>query len=109
MDLKKIEAIVEWQNPENVTGLRSFLRFYNYYKKFIAKWLGETKPFIKMIKKNELWRCDDKKMELFKKIKKKIIKEPILKIYQPILFTKVEINMSDFILRACLLQKHDKI
>jgi len=32
MDPKKIEAIVNWQDPENVTGLRSFLGFYNYYR-----------------------------------------------------------------------------
>ena len=31
MDLKKIEAIVNWQEPSNVTELRSFLGFCNYY------------------------------------------------------------------------------
>jgi ribosome-interacting GTPase 1 len=37
MDLKKIEAIVNWQDPESVTGLRSFLGFCNYYQRFIVK------------------------------------------------------------------------
>jgi len=37
MDLKKIKAIVNWQDPENVTGLRLFLGFCNYYRRFIAK------------------------------------------------------------------------
>jgi len=37
MDLKKIEAIVNWQDPENVTGLRLFLGFCNYYRRFIIK------------------------------------------------------------------------
>jgi hypothetical protein len=31
IDLKKIKAIVDWQEPENVTQLRLFLGFYNYY------------------------------------------------------------------------------
>ena len=31
MDPKKIKAIINWQDLENVTGLRSFLRFCNYY------------------------------------------------------------------------------
>ena len=35
MDLKKVEAIVDWQELENVIQLRSFLGFYNYYRRFI--------------------------------------------------------------------------
>src|SRR6266700_3638402 len=46
IDLKKIKAIVEWKNPESVIGLRLFLRFCNYYRKFIVKWLEKTKLFI---------------------------------------------------------------
>jgi len=37
IDLKKIEAIVNWQDPENITGLRLFLGFCNYYRRFIIK------------------------------------------------------------------------
>jgi len=37
IDPKKIKAIVNWQDLENVTGLRSFLGFYNYYRRFITK------------------------------------------------------------------------
>jgi len=37
MDLKKIKAIVNWQDLENVINLRLFLGFYNYYKRFIIK------------------------------------------------------------------------
>ena len=36
IDPKKIKAIVNWQEPENVIQLRSFLGFCNYYRRFIA-------------------------------------------------------------------------
>ena len=31
INLKKIKAIVNWQNLENIIDLRLFLGFYNYY------------------------------------------------------------------------------
>jgi len=37
IDLKKIKAIVNWQDLENITGLRLFLGFCNYYRRFITK------------------------------------------------------------------------
>jgi len=36
MDLKKVKAIVNWQEPENIIQLRLFLGFCNYYRRFIA-------------------------------------------------------------------------
>jgi hypothetical protein len=53
MDLKKIKAIVNWQDLESVIELKSFLGFYNYYHRFIAKWLKEIELFTKMTKKNK--------------------------------------------------------
>ena len=43
---------------------------------------------------------------MFKRIKIEFIKEPILKIYLLILLIKIEINILDYILGVCLLQKH---
>jgi len=37
IDPKKIKAIVNWQDLENVTSLRLFLGFCNYYRRFITK------------------------------------------------------------------------
>src|SRR6266550_8130128 len=72
---KKVKAIVDWQDLESIIGLRSFLGFCNYYKKFIKKWLNKIKLFIKMIKKDKLWKWDDGKKRLFKEVKEKFIEE----------------------------------
>jgi len=65
MDLKKIEAIVEWKDLESVIGLRLFLGFCNYYRRFIVNWLHKIKPFIRMTKKDKLWNWNNQKKELF--------------------------------------------
>jgi len=103
MDPKKIKTIINWQDPKSVTGFKLFLKICNYYRQFIAKWLNKTKIFTQMTKKNKLWKWNNKKSKLFKKIKKLFTEKPILKIYQPELPIKVEINASDFALKACLL------
>src|SRR6202042_2880491 len=33
---------------KKIIGLKSFLKFCNYYRKFIIKWLKKIKPFIKI-------------------------------------------------------------
>src|SRR6266568_3311331 len=53
IDPKKVKAIVNWQDLENVTGLRSFLGFCNYYKKFIKRWLDKTELFTRITKKDK--------------------------------------------------------
>ena len=63
-----------------------------------------------MIRKDKNWKQDKEQKELFKKIKNKFIKKLILKIYRLELLIRVKINLLDFILKACIVQKHkDKI
>jgi hypothetical protein len=106
MDPKKVEAIVDWQEPENVTQLRSFLGFCNYYRRFIAQWSKNIEPFTRLTKKEEPWVWNTEQKKLFKELKELFTQEPILKIYQPTLETVVETDASDFALGACLLQRH---
>ena len=54
IDLKKIKAIVNWQDPKNITGLRLFLEFYNYYQRFIINWLNKIELFTRIIKKSKI-------------------------------------------------------
>jgi hypothetical protein len=103
MDLKKIKTIVNWQDPKSITGLRLFLKFYNYYCRFIVKWLKETESFTRIIKKNKTWNWNKEHRKLFKEIKKKFTKELILKIYQSRLLIRVKIDILDFILGACIV------
>ena len=54
IDLKKIKVIVNQQDLKNITGLKLFLGFYNYYQKFIINQLDKTEPFTRIIKKSEI-------------------------------------------------------
>ena len=48
-DFKKVEDICKWPIPTNVTEVRSFLGFTNYYQWFIRKYAQVAKPLYKLI------------------------------------------------------------
>ena len=48
-DPKKVEAICKWPVPTNVTEVRSFLGFTNYYQRFIKKYAQVVKPLYQLI------------------------------------------------------------
>ena len=63
-----------------------------------------------MIKKDKKWKWEQKYRELFKEVKNKFIKKPILKIYKLELLIRVKIDLLDFILGVYIQQKYkDKI
>ena len=53
INLKKIKAIINQQDLDSIIGLRSFLGFCNYYRRFIIKQLEKIKPFTRIIKKDK--------------------------------------------------------
>ena len=106
MDLKKIKTIVNQQDLKSVIGLKLFLKFCNYYRRFIVNWSSKTEPFTKIIKKDKNQKWDKEQKKLFKEIKNKFIEELILKIYRLELLMKIKIDLLDFILGAYIVQKY---
>ena len=45
VDLKKIKAVMNWEQPKNVLEIRSFLGLVGYYQKFILGFLSIVVPF----------------------------------------------------------------
>ena len=60
-------------------------------------------PFTRIIKQDKKWKQEVEYKELFKEIKNKFTKKPILKIYRLELPIRVETDLLDFILGVQLL------
>ena len=70
------------------------------------KQLEKIELFTRIIKKDKPQKQGKGQKELFKEIKEEFIKEPILRIYQPILLIRVKTDSLDFVLGAYLIQKY---
>ena len=46
---KKIATIVNWPRPKNITQIRSFLGFCNYYRKFIKGYAQVARPLYQLL------------------------------------------------------------
>ena len=69
-------------------------------------WLKNIELFTRLTKKNKLWKQQEEQKILFKELKELFTVKLILKIYMPSLPTVVKIDILDFILGICLIQKH---
>ena len=61
MDLKKIVIIKDQESLINVKEMQSFLRFANYYRKFITRFGRIVLLLIDFIKKKQQFKWEKKK------------------------------------------------
>ena len=53
VDPAKIEAMKEWDQPRNVTEVRSFLGLARYYRRFIENFSKIARPLTNLLKKTK--------------------------------------------------------
>ena len=50
-NLRKLEAVRDWERPKTVTQVRSFTAFCNYYRKFVKNFAEVAKPLYRLTSK----------------------------------------------------------
>ncbi len=68
-DPKKIEAVQEWPIPKNITGVRSFLGFCSYYRRFIAGFATIASPLNRLLEAGQTFLWTDECQTAFDKLK----------------------------------------
>ena len=78
VDPTKIEAIVNWKPPRNVTEVRSFLGLAGYYRRFVRGFYVIPSPLTKLLRKGIKFEWTDKCQNSFELLKGMLVEAPIL-------------------------------
>ena len=80
---EKLEALVKMPPPEDVTGVRKFLGFVGYYRKFIPRYSDVARPLTNLTRKDTPFQWTTLCQEAFEMLKSFLLKEPVLKYPNP--------------------------
>lgn len=78
MDSDKVKAILKWPRLELVKGVQSFLRFANFYQKFIEQYSKVASLLIRLTYKNIKFEWGPEANQAFEEPKKQFSEKPIL-------------------------------
>ena len=72
MNSEKIQAIIFWKTPKNVTKIKSFLGLASYYRRFIEGFSNIAKPMTKLTKKGVKFEWDEECEKSFQELKRRL-------------------------------------
>ena len=78
VDSVKIEVIVNWKQPLNVTEVRSFLGLAGYYRRFVQGFSVIASSLTRLLRKGVKFEWDDKCQSSFERLKEILIEAPVL-------------------------------
>ena len=78
VDLVKIEAVMNWKPPQNVTELRSFLGLTGYYQIFVQGFSVIASSLTRLLRKTVKFEWDDKCQSNFEKLKEILVEALVL-------------------------------
>ena len=107
IDPSKVEIIVNFPKPNNVTEVRSFLGAAQYWRKFIANFSYIASPLHALTGVNKVFQWEGKAHKAFDSLKEKISTTPVLALsdlQQPF---EIDTDASGYAM-GVVLMKHKK-
>jgi len=76
MEPTKLAGIADWPAPTTIKQVQSFLRFANFYRRFIGKFADISLPLTALMKKDLTWNWTTECQDAFDMLKRKFQEAP---------------------------------
>jgi hypothetical protein len=80
VDPSKIEVVVSWDRPTNVSEVRSFLGLVGYYRRFVEGFSCIAAPLTHLTRKNAKFEWKEECEKSFQELKQRLVTAPVLTI-----------------------------
>ena len=102
MEKEKVKGVLEWPMPKCVKDIQKFLGLANYYHRFIEGFAIVARPLHNLVKKDKKWEWTDREEKVFKELKERFTKEPVLAAPDIDKKIRMEANASDYMMGGVL-------
>ena len=80
VDPAKVEVVLKWPQPKNVTEIRIFLRLAGYYRRFMEGFVKIANPMTTLTRNEHKYNWMESCKQSFQELKKRLITAPDLTI-----------------------------
>nr|GEV75576.1 reverse transcriptase domain-containing protein [Tanacetum cinerariifolium] len=108
VDKAKVDVITKLPHPTTVKGIRRFLGYAAFYRRFIKDFSKIARPMTCLLKKDTPFIFSKECVEAFQTLKRKLAEAPILIAPDWDMSFELMCNASDFAIGAVLGQRQDK-
>jgi hypothetical protein len=107
MQPEKVDAIRDWKTPANITDVRSFVGFANFYRRFIRGFSSTVQPLTELTRKDTRFRWEKAQQLAFEELKERFTTAPILAHFDYDRDVIIETDASDYVSAGVLSQYDD--
>jgi len=83
VDPSKVQVVLLWEQPKNITEIHSFLGLAGYYRKLIEGFSKLALPLTKLTRKGQPFEWNEACEFSFQELKKKLTSAPVLILPNP--------------------------
>ena len=102
---RKIEVILNFEQPTDVHQVRRFIGLASYFRRFIKHFAQKAQPLTSLTKKNEEFKWSNPQEEAFRTLKTELTSNPVLALYNPKAETELHTDASSKGIGGILLQR----